>query len=63
MSEQKPIPRMMTIRQIAATGILPEHALRVLVKTGKIPHLTVGRKVLINLNVVIDMLEGLSCEG
>lgn len=63
MSEQKPIPRMMTIRQIAATGILPEHALRVLVKTGKIPHLTVGRKVLINFNVVIDMLEGLSCEG
>ena len=35
---------MMTIRQIAATGILPEHALRVLVKSGKIPHLTVGKK-------------------
>ena len=44
MTETKSMPRMMTIRQIAATGILSEHAIRMLVKAGKIPHLTVGKK-------------------
>ena len=63
MTETKSMPRMMTIRQIAATGILSEHAIRMLVKAGKIPHLTVGKKVLINYNTVVKMLEGLSCEG
>ena len=63
MTETKSMPRMMTIRQIAATGILSEHAIRMLVKAGKIPHLTVGKKVLINYNTVLHMLEGLSCEG
>ena len=63
MTETKSMPKMMTIRQIAATGILSEHAIRMLVKAGKIPHLTVGKKVLINYNTVVKMLEGLSCEG
>ena len=63
MTDTKSMPRMMTIRQIAATGILSEHAIRMLVKAGKIPHLTVGKKVLINYNTVVKMLEGLSCEG
>ena len=63
MTENKTMPQMMTIRQIAATGILSEHAIRMLVKAGKIPHLTVGKKVLINYNTVVKMLEGLSCEG
>ena len=63
MTENKTMPKMMTIRQIAATGILSEHAIRMLVKAGKIPYLTVGKKVLINYNTVVKMLEGLSCEG
>ena len=63
MTETKSMPKMLTIRQIAATGILSEHAIRMLVKAGKIPHLTVGKKVLINYNTVVKMLEGLSCEG
>ena len=63
MTDTKSMPKMMTIRQIAATGILSEHAIRMLVKAGKIPHLTVGKKVLINYNTVVKMLEGLSCEG
>ena len=44
MTDTKSMPKMMTIRQIAATGILSEHAIRMLVKAGKIPHLTVGKK-------------------
>ena len=59
MTENKTMPQMMTIRQIAATGILSEHAIRMLVKAGKIPHLTVGKKVLINLDTVLKMLESL----
>lgn len=59
MTDTKSMPRMMTIRQIAATGILSEHAIRMLVKAGKIPHLTVGKKVLINLDTVLKMLESL----
>lgn len=59
MTENKTMPKMMTIRQIAATGILPEHTIRILVKAGKIPHLTVGRKVLINLDTLLKILESL----
>lgn len=59
MTDTKSMPKMMTIRQIAATGILSEHAIRMLVKAGKIPHLTVGKKVLINLDTVLKMLESL----
>lgn len=63
MTETKSMPKMLTIRQIAATGILSEHAIRMLVKAGKIPHLKVGNKVLINFDTILKMLEGLSCEG
>ena len=59
MTDTKSMPKMMTIRQIAATGILSEHAIRMLVKAGKIPHLTVGKRVLINLDTVLKMLESL----
>ena len=59
MTENKTMPKMMTIRQVAATGILPEHTIRILVKAGKIPHLTVGRKVLINLDTLLKILESL----
>jgi hypothetical protein len=48
--------KMMTIREIAKTGILPEHALRVLVKKGAIPHLLVGNKVLINYYILEEIL-------
>ena len=36
------IPRMMTIRQVASTGILPETALRTMVKDGTIPAVFAG---------------------
>ena len=38
------IPRMMTIRQVASTGILPETALRTMVKDGTIPAVFAGCK-------------------
>ena len=41
-------PTMMTIREIAKTGLLSEHALRLLLKEGKLPAIYVGNKALIN---------------
>lgn len=39
---------LMTIREVAATGIMPEHALRILVKTDAIPGVVfIGKKALI----------------
>lgn len=59
MDEMKQAPRMMTIREVARTGVLPEHALRQLVKQGKIPHIQCGNRVLINYNRLVEMLESL----
>ena len=54
-------PRMMTIRQIAATGLLPEHALRLMAKAGQIPCITVGetRKILVNYDKLLTQLANL----
>lgn len=50
------IPRMLTIRQTAATGILPEAALRRMVKDGTIPAIYSGTKAFINFDTLCDML-------
>ena len=54
-------PRMMTIRQIAATGLLPEHALRLMAKAGQLPCITVGetRKILVNYDKLLEQLANL----
>lgn len=49
-------PRMMTIRQIAETGLLPEHALRLMLKSGKLPVVFVGNKALINYDLLCEKL-------
>lgn len=50
------VPHMMTIREVARTGIVSEYTLRALVKQGKVPHVTVGVKVLINFEMFCAML-------
>ena len=54
-------PRMMTIRQIAATGLLPEHALRLMAKAGQLPCIVVGetKKILINYDRLVEQLQQL----
>ena len=52
------VPRMMTVRQIAATKILSENALRKMVKNGTAPRIMVGNKALINYDKLVQMLEG-----
>lgn len=50
--------KLMSIREIAKTGIIPEYALRRMVKEGTIPCIYSGKKCLINLYSVIDLLNG-----
>ena len=57
MDTQK--PTLMTVRQIARTGILPEHALRSLLKNGRITAVYVGRKAYINYDTLCQQLSRL----
>lgn len=51
------VPRMMTIRQVAATGILPEYTIRAMVKNGTAPFIVCGNRALINFDKLVRMLE------
>ena len=56
MKEQ---PNMMTVRQIAKTGLLSEHALRIMLKAGKLPAIYIGNKALINYDKLCEQLSAL----
>lgn len=51
------LPRMMTAREIARTGVLAEHAVREMIKSGKAPHIMVGNKALVNFDRFLQILE------
>ena len=57
------IPKMMTIREIARTGLLSEHALRLLTKQGKLPALYINSKALLDYNTVVEYIRRLSEEN
>lgn len=59
-AQKATIPRFLTIRETAATGILPENAIRRLVKDGSIPVLRVGVKQLINFDRLLEQLDAVS---
>ncbi len=50
-------PRMLTIRETARTGVLPETALRRLVKQDKIPGIYVGTRFLVNFDKLCEELD------
>lgn len=52
-------PKMMTVRGIAKLGIMPEHALRIMLKAGQLPALYVGKKALVNYDKLCDLLHNL----
>ena len=51
---------MMTVRELARTGILTEHAIRLMVKQNKLPVLYIGKNALINYEKTVEMLQSLS---
>lgn len=55
-------PRMMTVREIARTGLMSEHALRLLLKAGKLPAIFIGRKALINYDRLCEQLQSLRAD-
>lgn len=55
-------PRMMTVREIARTGVLPESTLRALLKSGKLPAIYVGNRALINYDKLCYALQQLNAD-
>lgn len=51
------MPEFKTIRQTAATGILPEHRLRLMVAAGTCPGIQTGNRFLINISALAEMLD------
>lgn len=51
------MPEFKTIRQTAATGILPEHRLRILVAEGMCPGIKTGNRFFVNVPALAEMLD------
>lgn len=54
----KPLPRMRTVNETAKELHLPVYALRQWIKAGDLPAIYCGKKALLNLDRVIDFLNG-----
>ena len=52
-------PKMMTVKEVAATGILSEYAIRLLIKEGRLPVLRIGNRALINFDRLREDLDNL----
>ena len=50
------VPKFMTIREAARTGIIAEHHLRLMQKQGKLPCIMAGKKCLINYQLLVEQL-------
>jgi predicted transcriptional regulator len=50
---------MMTIREIAREGIPTEHALRRMLKAGRLPAIYIGCKALVNYDQLVEQLSNL----
>ena len=59
MTDGAKLPKMLTIREVAKTGLLSEYALRLLYKQGKIPCITLHNKVLVNFDALVQQLQQL----
>lgn len=54
------MPEFRTIRQTAATGILPEYRLRLMVAEGICPGIKTGNRFPINVTALAEMLDAKS---
>ena len=51
------MPEFKTIRQTAATGILSEHRIRLMVAAGQCPGIRTGNRFLVNVSALAEMLD------
>lgn len=56
------MPEFKTIRQTAATGILTEHRIRIMVAQGNCPGFKVGNRFMVNVTALSEQLERMSRE-
>lgn len=59
MNKKQETPQLMTIRQVAKTGLLSEYTLRLLHKQGKLPCVELPRKTLVNYTALVQQLQEL----
>ena len=57
------MPVFKTIRQTAATGLISEHRLRLLVAAGRVPGIKVGNRFMVNVSALSEMLDKESRES
>lgn len=57
------IPRFMSIREVARTGILSEYTLRLMEKQKQLPCVYTGRKCLVNFDRLVEQLNNPTPEG
>lgn len=57
------IPRFMSIREVAKTGLLSEYTLRLMEKQNRLPCIYLRRKCLINFDRLVEQLNQASQEG
>lgn len=58
MNEKTPM-KLMTIKEVAKTGIMPENTLRRLCKADKVPCINIGRRTLICYDALVDYLKNI----
>lgn len=64
MQETKsPLPRMRTIKEASRETGISQHAIRQWVKSGQVPAVYAGSKALINLDRLLDFLNGGAVNG
>lgn len=54
------MPEFKTIRKVAATGLISEHQLRMMVARGECPGLYVGNRFNVNVTALAEMLDAQS---
>lgn len=50
------MPTFRTIRQTAATGILPEYRLRLMQKQNRLPGIQAGNRFMVNIEELVELL-------
>lgn len=53
-------PRFLTIRQTAATGIVPENLLRQWQRQNRLPGIRTGNRFLVNFDMLVEDLQSAS---
>lgn len=54
------MPEFKTIREVAKTGLISEHYLRIMVKKGECPCIKSGNRVLVNVPALREKLDAMS---